>query len=78
MPSWSKLCIMSNKIQKGYKNQLPLLRCLEQKQRNVHDPCTQLHQKGGQTTKSPLQPHPLICLHLQPIEETTSSLHFLD
>lgn len=53
MPSWSKLCTMNNKIQKGYKNQLPPLRCLEQKQSNVHDPCTQLHQKGGQTTKSP-------------------------
>ena len=40
--------VMKNKLQKGH--QLPFLRCWEQKQGPVHDPCTRHHQGGMQTT----------------------------
>ena len=48
MSSWGKLC---HKIQKDQKKtQLPLLNSQEQKQGTAHAPCTQHHQRGGQTT----------------------------
>ena len=48
--------ILDNKIQRDQKTQLPLLKSQEQKrggeqkQGTAHAPCTQHHQRGGQTT----------------------------
>ena len=41
---------------KKAKTQLPLLRCQEQKQGPAHDPCTQHHQGGEQTTTQATPP----------------------
>ena len=41
--------ILDNKIQKDQKAQPPILKSREQKQGTAHAPCTQHHQRGGQT-----------------------------